>query len=673
MYHKVTVLLLALLIGLLGIVHSWGSSTIAQQVVEDVPCAAEPTDMTIQFSDVIKCAIEVAGDTDIFRFASSGNGEVLRIQITSPDNVMSPCMELIAPDNSREEGCSVFNVDQIDTRLNQAGTYTILVRSFWGDRKGAYNLALERLMPPSPDAQQLHYGQNLTAGQIDPAGDMDIFYFEGKSEDVIAIQVTSPDNMMSPCMELIAPDNTREEGCSVFNVDRIDTTLNQSGTYALLVRSFWGDRKGAFNLALQCLNRANGPCPTPSTVPTTDTPTPTVTPSPTVLPTITPSSNDDLLGYVYELWTDPVTLRARQNAELALIVHRQGGKQPLANVKVSFYLGNPQANATLLGNGTISLVAPRQSATTSTVSWTPENPGEYTIYAMIDPENTISESDETNNMISRTVTILTSEGVGDDRLAPHVDNFTINKGATSTDNHNVTLDTVVSDPIPSSGIYSLYLVEHEYNINTNHWKPVNESGWIDYETNRTAFQWQLAPTLGLKYIQAWASDRSGNISVLPFKARINYIPANNAVAQNGIQLYRYELQAGDRLAATLTAIQGDPDLYIWAPDHETRPPWVSNLSEQSDQVTFVAPTAGIYQIEIYGYSAAEYQLTVDVTPSAQTRVMLNTAQLIHQGKPLRENPLIPLASGPGIFMPTNNTNSLPITKPNPIYLPIIQR
>ena len=683
MHRRSLQIMAVLLVSMFSVLAYWMPTVLAQDTSEGTACAAEPTDVTIQFSNVITCAIEVAGDTDIFRFDSSGAGEIIRIQVTSPDNKMSPCMEVVAPDNSRENGCTAHYVDRIDITLNQPGSYAILVRSYWSDRTGAYNLTLERLVPSSPNATQIHYGQNLTEQQISPAGDMDMFYFEGKSGDIINVQVTSPDNEMRPCMELIAPDNSRELGCSAHYVDRIDMTLKESGTHAILVRSFWGNGTGSFALALQCINRAIGSCPTsPQDTPTpthtstaaqeTMTPTPTATLTPTFTPPANTPADEDLFGFDYELWTDPVTLRADSSTQMALIVHRQGGKQPLSNISVRFYLDNPDEGGTLLGNGEIPLLAPRSFGGTSTIDWEIPSAADYVLYAIIDPDNEISETNEMNNVISRTITVLPTLGSGGDLLAPHVDNFTINQGATSTNSRNVVLDTVVSDPTPSSAIRSLYFVEHEYSTASNLWKPVSASDWVDYDANRANLQWQLQPSVGLKYLQAWARDAAGNISVFPFKALINYIPESDAVAQNQARTYRYDLKADDRLTVTLTALDGDPDLYIWAPDHETRPPWVSNLTTEPDQINIVAPVNGIYQVEVYGYTVAEYRLTSNVIPNAPVSTAQSLTTHVHKDKPVREQPFIPISSVPGIYMPPLASASGTAPTSHFIHLPIVQ-
>jgi hypothetical protein len=60
---------------------------------------------------------------------------------------------------------------------------------------------------------------------------------------------------LRPCLELIAPDNVRTVACSNAFAQRIDLTLDQTGTYTVLISAF--SFSGAYALALQCLG---GPC-----------------------------------------------------------------------------------------------------------------------------------------------------------------------------------------------------------------------------------------------------------------------------------------------------------------------------------------------------------------------------------------------------------------------------
>jgi len=122
-----------------------------------------------------------------------------------------------------------------------------------------------------------------------------------------------------------------------------------------------------------------------------------------VYPTL---NNDDLYANGYQIWTDPVAPRSQGATKVGMIIHRQGGKTTLSDVTARFYVGDPNNGGTLLGDGIIDLLSIRTSATTSAVDWTPGAPGSYTLWAVIDPDGFVNESIETNNVVSRTLTVL---------------------------------------------------------------------------------------------------------------------------------------------------------------------------------------------------------------------------------------------------------------------------
>jgi hypothetical protein len=176
--------------------------------------------------------------------------------------------------------------------------------------------------------------------------------------------------------------------------------------------------------------------------------------------------------------------------------------------------------------------------------------------------------------------------------------------------------------------------------------PVQLSGWLPYGTSRLDYPWQLIPSAGVHYLQAWAADEAGNISLFPYKGFISYNAASDSIAQGQSRIYRYTITAGQQVTVDVTPLSGDPDLYVWAPDHATRPPWVSNASSGAEQVSFVAPVSGVYQIEVYGFTAAQYQIAVDVT--AQLDVAgKETLTNPNAAKPDPSQPVVPVGSVPG--------------------------
>lgn len=391
--------------------------------------------------------------------------------------------------------------------------------------------------------------------------------------------------------------------------------------------------------------------------------------------------NDDLTSSEENLWADPQPLRAQTATTVGLVVHRQGGKNLIAGVKVRFTVEDQTHATTALGDGEIiEPLAPRSDASTQGVNWTPAAAGNYTVTAVIDPDNQITEGDETNNTVHHTFAVLPADL---DQLAPHVDKLTINQGATDTTVPTVTLALTATDPTeppPSSGVNTALFIEYIYSQSADQWLPVQTSGWQLYATAHNNYPWQLLPRAGLHYVKGWAADQAGNISTYPFRALTNYIPLVDHVEQNQARVYRYALEAGQRLQVKVEPLHGDPDLYVWAPDYASggRPPYVSNLEGEGtvDQINFVAPLKGVYQIEIYGYSAADYRLTVTISAGSNVEAAAQTGG-VTANKPVYTQPLIALDSAPSdrqsLPAAPNIPTGIPATTSSAIYLPLVSR
>jgi hypothetical protein len=378
--------------------------------------------------------------------------------------------------------------------------------------------------------------------------------------------------------------------------------------------------------------------------------------------------NDDLYAQSHDLWTDPLTIRQGEQASLGLVVHRQGGNITLSNVIVRFYDGDPYNGGTPIGDGTIYLLSPSSSESTTRVPWSPAAAGDYAIYARIDPYDDISETIETNNTISTTITVLPPAG---DTTPPVVTSFTINEGAETTDVLTVTLTVSAEDDAGGSGVGSIFFVEFEFVQAAMQWVPVQASGWLTYTTNYT---WTLMPIAGVRYMQAWAADRAGNISLYSYNDRINYLPPRDQVAMGQVRLYRYYVEEGQTLSVTVTPISGDPDLYVWPPDfQEGDQRWYrTNGPGEVDEVQFEAPESGTYQIEVYGYSAAEYTISIGVSGGGASLASEGQAfRSVNADKLLPEKPVIPVSDEPPgqMAIPT-----APITGDvHKIYLPVIMK
>ena len=372
------------------------------------------------------------------------------------------------------------------------------------------------------------------------------------------------------------------------------------------------------------------------------------------------SGADDLLSFPEWLWTDPMIVRVGQISRVGLNLQRLGGEFTLAEgVTVEFRLGGPQG--TSLGYGWTPPLAPYTTTATSPINWTPAITGAQQVCATIDPANLVPESNETNNVTCRAINVLPPAR---DMTPPAVDRVVIADDAQSTSSLTVTLDVTATDYplVGGSGVRAIKFIEFEYILGARRWVPVQQSGWINYATARADYPWTLVPVYGLRYLQAWAADNAGNVSLAPGVDVINLLPSTQIgyVAQNGVVFFAIRLERNAAFSAQLTPVDGDPDLYVWGPGGQL---WHSNNGAGlEDAVTFNAPVTGTYQVEVHGFSDAHYRLAFGTGVAQQAHV------LIVNDKPLPTGPAVSLSDLPIYFDVTP-----PDVTQYSIFLPIVMR
>ena len=366
------------------------------------------------------------------------------------------------------------------------------------------------------------------------------------------------------------------------------------------------------------------PTSTPSSTPTatktatatatqTATPTATATVTPTPPPTWTPvptPTSPDLFINAYDIWTDPVSIREGDVAGVGINV-RNASNRTVSDVEIRFYDDDPNDGGTIIGAGTYVLpfISPYGVAAqwTGKIWDTTGLGGDHEIHVVIDPDDEIPESDETNNAASRTITILPP---APDTIPPS-GSVLINGGDDSTSSREVVLTLDAQDNPGGTGVQLMYTIEFEFNYASFQWLPAQESGWVAYTTS---CPWMLLPGGGTKYVQVWFADGAQNISDLPGKDMINYVPSGENIGQGEWRLYRQEISQGAVVIITLDVVSGDADLYVWNPSSTGAPDYYSiNYGTAQDQVIFTAPESGVYQIQVYGFEASVYNLTIEVT------------------------------------------------------------
>ena len=374
---------------------------------------------------------------------------------------------------------------------------------------------------------------------------------------------------------------------------------------------------------------------------------------------------NDLISDPAFLWADPATPRTGDPTQLGLIVQRLGGVAAVNLVQVRFLAQQAGQAPVEIGAGIVPALGVDDSASTTGVAWTPAASGVYTLTALIDPANQIAETDEGNNQVIRTISVLAPAA---DTQPPVIDSFAVNQGSPTTDNRSVTLATTAHDlPQPNgAGLGQVMYVEMHWSGGAQTWVPVQFTEWLPYSPQ--PHSWQMHPAPGMRYLQVWVADLALNVSAVAAKTLINYVPATDALLAGEMRIFRLYVEAGQCLRITLTPTSGDPDLYVWPPGYQAgQLAWYSILGAgEPDMVEIPVPSTGQYQIEVEGVTATDYAMSVTISASCARTALAATAPLT---KTPRAAPLVSTASEPAgaLALPEQTAPA------SLIYLPAIAR
>jgi uncharacterized repeat protein (TIGR01451 family) len=350
------------------------------------------------------------------------------------------------------------------------------------------------------------------------------------------------------------------------------------------------------------------------------------------------------------VWTDPSTVRQGQNVILGANVINNSGAV-IESVVVQFYHGDPDGDpgGTLVSEEAIPFLSPYREASiqTGVPLQVPVNmTGTLDIYVKVDPRDGYAESNEQDNIATRSLPIMPEPPSGD-ITPPPVGIVSIENGAYWTENGEVSLALTAMDNPNGTGIGGMYIVEYGFNYTARKWTPVNASGWVDYNTE---YAWTLQPVGGVHYIQAWFADNAGNIIQVPGLALINYRISTETLQEGESHLYRYWLAEGLSIRAMVNTVAGDPDLYVWNPGTGGPPTYWSNAGGKGEDEQVMIPAtekAGYYQFQVYAFDDTQYALQVSRSSMRQGIKSQSIAQAISE-RPLPSEPLT-LDTPPGKF------------------------
>jgi hypothetical protein len=242
----------ALLVACLALAFSLAIPALADAAPEGMPCNPEPFATDVTYGDLVNCAINAIGDTDVFRFAGV-SGESVTAHVAKLSGPGFMCLTISRPDGTALHAGCVQSL--VTAKLNQTGTYSIRVLDFT-NATVVYALALERVAPPSPTARSIEYGETLR-DEINAIADTDLFFFQGLAGTTVSVAAAKLIGAGFPCFAIYRPDGTLFSPGSCMQVG-VTQTLNQTGTYTIKVADLGNDQIVTYGVTLQCVS---GTCP----------------------------------------------------------------------------------------------------------------------------------------------------------------------------------------------------------------------------------------------------------------------------------------------------------------------------------------------------------------------------------------------------------------------------
>jgi hypothetical protein len=373
--------------------------------------------------------------------------------------------------------------------------------------------------------------------------------------------------------------------------------------------------------------------------------------------TVIDAQGIDLAVRDSDLWFDPPNPQTGETAQIGLNIHRSGGSDSVA-ARASFVLGEPASGAPLGEAVTRPLEVGNDVIGTAVVTWTPGTPGEYMVSAVVDPQGTTAESSEANNTAHWSITVLPPAAEDTDQQPPRIDMLVVAGGSQVSRTATVSVTVTASDE-GGSGLASLYLTERVYSNAARQWVVLKESGWVPFVNNQTI---GLSPTGGGRYIQVWVADAAGNRTPTGEQRLVNFVPANQAIWEGQVHVYRMALAAGQALEARLQVANGDADLYLWDAGG-TLVSYSNQAGEATDLVLKQSASGGMYQVEVFGYTDSVYQLSLQVQTAEQTQQAIGGSS----AKPLPAHPVVTVQQTPA------SKQGLPIPVRRGLYLPIVEK
>jgi len=215
---------------------------------------------SIESGQTVSGSIDAPSEQDIWTFHGVA-GQRVRIVETVTGGDLHTSIFLYPPGGGpaeAQDGCFFCDTATIDTQLDETGIYTIIVEDNEKTETGQYRLTFINLSgtltsPQDPDGGAISSGQTAS-GTIDVASDMDAFTFHGVAGQRVRIVETVTAGDLHTSIFLYPPGGgpaEAQDGCFFCDTATIDTQLDETGTYTIIVEDNQSSDSGDYNLALQ--------------------------------------------------------------------------------------------------------------------------------------------------------------------------------------------------------------------------------------------------------------------------------------------------------------------------------------------------------------------------------------------------------------------------------------
>ncbi len=206
-------------------------------------------------SGALNSGIITLGDMDVWSFSANA-GENVFLRMGAPG--YRPWLQLYGPTGiliGSDAGNNSADKDaSISVRTTNSGTFTVVAQSYSYNFTGPYALTFARTtgapeVTPGDEGGALENGVATTA--TNALGDIDLWTFTGNAGDTVALRVGAPD--FRPWLNLYGPSGAlivSAGGVSADHDANLFVTVTNSGTFTVVMQSFYPDGAGPYTLHL---------------------------------------------------------------------------------------------------------------------------------------------------------------------------------------------------------------------------------------------------------------------------------------------------------------------------------------------------------------------------------------------------------------------------------------